>query len=71
MTVSYTHLPQNLDAFWKHEYHNKDGHDLVKIWGDKSQGSFFQITGQEEGQGHAQTVYNIQLPTQKLCGDGG
>ena len=28
--------PQNLDAFWKHEYHNKDGHDLVKIWGDKS-----------------------------------
>lgn len=63
--------PQNLDAFWKHEYHNKDGHDLVKIWGDKSQGRFFQITGQEKGQGHAQTVYNIQFPSQKLCGDGG
>ena len=63
--------PQNLDAFWKHEYHNKDGHDLVKIRGDKSQGRFFQITGQEKGQGHAQTVYNIQFPSQKLCGDGG
>ena len=63
--------PQNLDAFWKHEYHNKDGHDLVKIRGDKSQGRFFQITGQEKGQGHAQTVYNIQFPSQKLCGEGG
>lgn len=43
--------PEDLNAFREHEYHNQDGHDLVKVWGDKAQGRCFQITGQEKGQG--------------------